>query len=52
MAIPTGARGCKDFGNYPITGELSFVRYEPGKAADCHPAEIARLWAETARIYD
>ena len=39
-------------GSFPYTGRLHHVRYEPGKAADYDPREIARLWAETARIYD
>lgn len=39
-------------GSFPYRGTLHHVRYEPGKPADYDPREIARLWAETARIYD
>lgn len=40
------------FGSFPFSGRLNYVRYEPGKPADYDPREVARLWAETARIYD
>ena len=39
-------------GSFAYTGELHSVRFEPGKPAAYDPREVARLWAETARIYD
>lgn len=39
-------------GSFAYTGELHHVRYTPGEPADYDPRQLARLWAETARIYD
>jgi arylsulfatase len=40
------------YGSHPYRGDLQFVRYEPGPLSPDSPAELARLWAEAARIYD
>ncbi len=39
-------------GSHPYRGVLRCVRYEPGAPSAESPAELARLWAEAARIYD
>lgn len=39
-------------GSHPYRGELISVRYEPGSLSPDSPAELARIWAEAARIYD
>jgi len=37
---------------FAYSGVLHHVRYEPGQPAPYDPRHVARLWAETARIFD
>jgi hypothetical protein len=42
----------RSHGSFPYSGHLEHVHYAPGPLSQDSPAALARIWAETARIYD